>query len=114
MTALRFNATAKSVHEVDDLGGSLMLGRHNLLASLFALDQLAQRILVPILKLFGMEVPAQSVDDVACQLDHLLWRRCLFNLAEILVLVADLVGVAQKRSHETLAAWFKGNDMLAR
>ena len=106
--------SAQGFHQIDDVRAAFFLCRRlDGLAGGLALDELAQRELVLVLELRGVEAAGLPIEDVAGKLDHLLGDARARDALEDLLLVADLVVVAQRGAEHALAPGLDGQDVLA-
>src|SRR5438132_10878921 len=78
--------TSQRLHQVDNLGWFAFAWRLDLLAVLFFLQQLFQRILVLVLEFLGIEISFLGVNDMRRQLKHVGRHLLVFNVVEIVPL----------------------------
>src|SRR5262249_46616307 len=110
--ALGLHAAAQRIHETNHFRGFALFRYLDLFARLFLLQQFFQRLV--ILKLFGLEMPSLSFNDVRRQIRHVLRNLFIFDVVEIHVLLAHLIWISQRDAEKTLAARFERHDMLTR
>ena len=100
--ALRTHRTAQRVHQIDDIA-RLRRRRRRRLAGLLGLDQRLQRILVAVGELRRVEMAALGLEDVLGKFEHVLRHFHVLDVGEIILGVADLVLIAQRRRLDALA-----------
>src|SRR5215831_4915322 len=110
---LAFGAPAKCVHQIDNLGGPGLAWHVDFFAMLFLAQYFFQRVLVTVLELLWMKVPGLCLDYVGGQFEHVLCDFFAWNIAEIVLLVANLVRITQRHSHHAFAARLKRDHMFA-
>ncbi|MEY9355434.1 hypothetical protein ABIF65_005697 [Bradyrhizobium japonicum] len=71
------------------------------------------RGLVMILKFLGIERTRLLIDDVSCEVEHILRDFHILDLIEVFPLGADLVGVTQQHTDEPLVHRFESDDVFA-
>src|SRR6516225_877229 len=108
------NYQAQRIHETNHFRGFALFRYLDLFARLFLLQQFFQRLLIVILKLFGLEMPSLGFNDVRRQIRHVLRNLFIFDVVEIHVLLAHLIWIPQRDAEKTLAARFERHDMLTR
>src|SRR6202051_4592057 len=92
-----FQTLLERVHQADDIAWPLLgLRCLDRLSGGLAPDPRLQRGLVFVLELAGIEMRGLGVEDMARQFDHVLGDLRAFYAAEILLLVAYLVGIPQR------------------
>ncbi|MET4243276.1 hypothetical protein ABIB07_006535 [Bradyrhizobium sp. RT10b] len=77
------------------------------------IDEVDQCCLVMILKLLGGERARLLVNDMPCEVEHVLGDFDVLDLVEVLLLGSDLVGIAQQRTDETFLQRFERDNVLA-
>src|SRR5262249_8407807 len=82
--ALRFDAAAERVHEIDHLGGGALLRALDLLPGLLLLQQVDQGVLVTVGEFFRIEMARLGADDVRGELQHVLRDLFVGNVVEVL------------------------------
>ena len=108
------HALAQRLHEVDDVAAIRALFRRlDGLAGCLALDQLSQRELVLVLELRGVEAARLFVEDMACELNHLLRDARTWYAFEDLAFIAHFLVIAQRGAEHPLASGLDGKNMLA-
>src|SRR5438552_6594016 len=107
-------ALLEGVHEVDDVARPLFpLDSLDRLARGLAADQRLQGRLIFVLEFRGIEVIRLGVEDVACELDHVLCYFRTSDAVEIILLVAQLVGISQGGAEQAIAERLDRDDMFA-
>src|SRR5262249_35207411 len=71
-------------------------------------------VFIMIFEFFRFEMPRFGLDDMRRELQHILRDLFVLDLVEILVLLADLVGVAQRDPEQAFAARLECDDVFAR
>src|SRR5207244_1384857 len=104
------NAAAQRLHEVNHVLAARPLLWADGLARPLLVDQVNQRGLIVILEFLGVERARLLVDDVPREVEHVLGDLHVLDLVEVLLLGADLVGVAQQRTDETLLQRLERDD----
>jgi hypothetical protein len=66
-----------------------------------------------ILKFLGIERTRLLIDDVSCEVEHILRDFHILDLIEVFPLGADLVGVTQQHTDEPLVHRFESDDVFA-
>src|SRR5262245_31485848 len=82
-------------------------------ACFFFLQQFLYRIFVLIFELLRLEVARLRLHDMGGKFQHVLWDFFIRDIPEIFVLLADLVGIAQRNPEKALTARFECDDMFA-
>ena len=80
---------------------------------MLGLDQRDQRILVAVLELVRFEVRLLALEDMDGEIEHVGRHFDVGNVGEIVLLVAHLGAVAQRRRHDAVAARRQHQDALA-
>src|SRR5262249_48838450 len=111
---LRFHAPAQCIHQIDDFCWRTLFRCLDLLTRLLLLQQFLQCILVMIFKVFRPKMPRFGRDDVRGQVQHVLWNLFIWDILEVFVVFAHLVGIAQRNPEKALTARLQCNDVLAR
>ncbi len=111
--SLPTDALPQRLHQIDHVFAFGPLLRADGLACALLVDQVDQRGLVVILEFLGVERARLLVDDVPCEVEHVLGDFDVLDLVEVLLLGADLVGVAQQRTDETLLQRLERDNVLA-
>jgi hypothetical protein len=76
-------------------------------------EQIDQRVLIAVLELRRIEVAGFGLDDVSGEIEHLFRGFHIGNVLEIGLLIANLVGIAQGKSHQTAAACLEVDDVFS-
>ena len=66
-----------------------------------------------ILEFLRFELPSLGVHDVDREVDHVLWNLLVVDSIEVLLGLADLVGIPQRHADHALVARLEHNDMFA-
>ena len=102
-------------HQIDDVG--LFVFRFfrldHVLTLALALDQIAQRIFVAVLKRLGIELGFLLAHDLGGDLDHLLVHAHGGDVGEEVLHVAHFVVAAQRGGDDAFAARLKCDEPLA-
>src|SRR6516165_8789252 len=114
LSAGRLHTLAQCLHQVHHIGACRLPWSLYVLALLLLAQQLLQRIFVVILKLLGFETSALGVHDVDRQVQHVLWDLLVVDGVEILLRLADLVGIPQRHTDHAVVSRFERNDMFTR
>jgi len=101
------------LHQVDDVSTARTLLRGDRLAGALLIDELDQSRFVVILEYLGIERAGLLVDDVLCEVEHMLGDFNVLDLVRILLLRSHFVRVAQQRADPTLVEWLKRDDVLS-
>src|SRR5258705_2829216 len=80
-------ALPQRLHQVDYPGRRAFLRVFDLFAALFLLDQLPERVLVVILEFLWLEMPGLGLDDMDCQIDHILGIAFIRYIIETILLL---------------------------
>src|SRR3954471_16798878 len=97
-------ALLQRVHQADHVARALLTLRQlDRLAAGLPLDQRLQRVLILILEFAGVEMRGLALEDVTGELDHVLRDLRALDVVEELVLVTQLVGIAQRGAEQALA-----------
>ena len=110
---LGIDAGTQGIHEIDHLRCRTFLRRFDLFASLLLFEQIDQRVLVAVLELRRIEVAGFGLDDVSGEIEHLFRGLEIGNVLEIGLFVANFIGIAQRKSHQTAAARLEGDDVFS-
>ena len=108
------NAPPKSLHKVHYVCRLGSLRPFDRLAFLLLLEQLLERILVLVFKFARLKVPRLRFHDMRAELEHILGDLLIGNVVEIIGFLPYLIRISQRDAEQSLAAGFKGNDVLAR
>jgi len=101
---------AQRLHEIYDLGRFSIRRDFYLFASVLFTQQFFQRVVAAVLEVFRIEMSTFGFDDMRCKISFTL----AWDIVEIFQFVAHLVGIAQRRAQDVLAARLRGNRMLPR
>src|ERR1700730_10537510 len=112
--AARLNTLPKGIHQVHNVCRLRPLGSFDWLAFLLLLEQLLERILVLVFELARFKVSSFRFHDMRGELEHILGDLLIGNVVEIVGFVPYLIGISQHDAEQSLAAGFKGNNVLAR
>ena len=86
------DALLERVHKVHDIvGAALRLGPDHPSIAL-GIDEFSQCLFVMILKLLRLKAGCPLIDDMSCEVEHILRDLHVLDFVEILMLVAYLVG----------------------
>src|ERR1700681_3162543 len=96
------DALLQSVHEVYYIFTTRSGFWPNHLAIALGVDEFGQSLFGVVLELLRLERGGLLVDDVLCQIKHVLRDFHVLDLVEIFLLVPDFVGVSQERPHQTV------------
>src|SRR5215467_3111353 len=111
---LAFGAAAERIHQVDDLARLGLARDSDGLALLFLAQQILQRILIVVLEFLRIEMAGFRFDDVRGKLKHVLRHAHARDGVEIVLLVADFVGVAKRDAQNAFPARLERGDMFTR
>src|SRR5262249_20273728 len=84
--------------DADHLRRRTFLRRLDLFPGLFLFEQINQRILVSVLELCRIKVARLGLDDVRCEIEHLIRGLHLRNVFEIGLFVANFIRIPQGRA----------------
>src|SRR5262245_57704352 len=105
------NAPPQGIHQIDDIAWRFFgLGDPDFLAARLATNQLPKRGFITVLELAGFEVPGLAVEDMLGKPHRVLGDFRAWDSVEIILLVADLIVIAQRRTQDTLAEGFERDD----
>src|SRR5260221_9382679 len=108
------DAAAQRLHEIDHpmRRGKGLLALLNG-ARLLGLEVRQQRLLVAVPEGCGVELAGLAVENVLGKLAHVRRNGEVRQVAEIILGLADLIGVAQRRSEQSLVIGLQRNHPLA-
>src|SRR6516225_2671224 len=110
---LRIDTGTKRFHQIHHARRSSFPSGFDLLASLFLLQEIDERVFIAILELRRIEVTRFRLHDVGSQVEHLLRELKLGDVLEIWFLVANFIRVAECGAYEAASLRFKGDYVLA-
>jgi hypothetical protein len=109
VSALGFDALAQRIHQVDHIRSSGFSWALDLLPFLLFAQKLFERILVLVLEFLGIKIASLCAHYMQGEIEHIFRHLLVFDVIEVIRLIANLVRVAQRDAHHALVPRFEGN-----
>jgi hypothetical protein len=112
--ALAGEAVPQRIHQVDNPTLSEFFRPLDSFAPLFSLNQFLERFLVMVLELLWSKMAGLGLDNIDCEVQHILGNFLIRNIIEIISFSPDLIRVAERQTHHALATRFQRDHVFPR